>query len=111
MKVLVKEPNRDPEIKEIEYTLEAMQAIVGGLIQILPLNGLSAYGISLYCNEDGKRNGDPINMPLPAWVGTAPGDFLVGTVFFCGSNGDDDVSLTDDEEQIARTWITRVQGA
>ena len=41
MRVLVVEPERRPEVREIDDSLKAMQEIVGGLIQpVYPFAGL-----------------------------------------------------------------------
>lgn len=51
MKILQIEPGHTPEAKEIDSTLEAMQAVVGGLIQALfPFED----HVALVCNDEGK---------------------------------------------------------
>ncbi len=60
MRVLVVEPERRPEAKEINDSLEAMQSIVGGLIQpIYPFED----SVALVCNDEGKL------LDLPAYRG------------------------------------------
>ncbi|NBK19625.1 DUF3846 domain-containing protein [Anaerotruncus sp. 1XD42-93] len=50
MRVLVVEPERRPEPREISGSLESMQEIVGGLIQPIYLDD----SVVLLCNDDGK---------------------------------------------------------
>ena len=50
MKVIVKEPGADPEVRQVENTLAALQEIVGGPIEIVRYSP----GISIICNEEGK---------------------------------------------------------
>ena len=51
MLVLVVEPERRPELREIDGTLESMQGIVGGLIQAIYPFGKP---VALVCNDEGK---------------------------------------------------------
>lgn len=78
------------------FTLRELQAIVGGYIEAV--YG-SADGRVLYCNEDGKRLGLPVNAVATARLRhlLRPGDVLVGDVVLCtraetgdeGNEGDD----------------------
>ena len=55
--ICVFEPNKKPEMVTIDNTLEAMQRIVGGYIQVVkPWGG----DVVLVCNEEGKV----LNLPL-----------------------------------------------
>ena len=61
MRVLVVEPERRPELREIDGSLESMQKIVGGLIQpIYPFND----PVALVCNDEGKLMNLPMNRSL-----------------------------------------------
>ena len=53
LKILVKEPDKEPYIKEIEHSLEAMQEIVGGYIESVEMPGMR--NVDLYVNEEGKN--------------------------------------------------------
>lgn len=71
---------------EMTFTLDAAQSLVGGNLQALPLTRDS----TLYCNEDGKWQGLPVNeaanrLARSASLGLAPDDFIVGTVLVCGT--------------------------
>lgn len=96
IKVLVVEPMKPCEVREIDGSLETMQAIVGGYIQaVYPFRD----EIALVCNEEGKNLGLPYNRPLTNDRGV-PYDIICGTFFLAGQGGEDFVSLTD--EQIGR---------
>lgn len=50
--VLKVEPGKSPETVTMPNTLDAMQKMVGGYIEVLPLSD-----VCLVCNEDGKLLG------------------------------------------------------
>lgn len=86
MKVLVCEPHKRPYIKDIEHTLENLQAIVGGYIQaIYPFKDDAA----VVCNEEGLYLGLELNRTVE---GYGP---IVGTFFVCGLTEDNFTGLTD----------------
>ena len=59
--VILVEPNKYPEVVEIEDTLEAMQKIVGGCIeQYMPFDD----EVAIICNDEGKLNGLPLNRAI-----------------------------------------------
>lgn len=94
MKVLVVEPEKAPERKEIFDTLESMQQIVGGAIQaIYPFEE----PVALICNDEGKLLNLPMNRTLYEIR-----DVICGTFFLCGAPPGESrfTSLTD--EQIDR---------
>ena len=56
--VLLVEPNKYPKMIEIDDTLEAMQAVVGGDIEeYMPFDD----DVAIICNEEGKVRGLPLN--------------------------------------------------
>ena len=98
MRVLVVEPERRPEVREIDGSLKSMQEVVGGLIQALyPFDE----PLALVCNDEGKVMNLPANRGLRDENGRIY-DIVVGTFFLCGAPSDSDrfVSLT--LEQIER---------
>ena len=98
MRILVVEPERRPEVKEIDGSLKSMQDIVGGWIQALfPFDE----PLALICNDEGKLLNLPANRGLRDKNGQLY-DIVVGTFFLCGAPADSDhfVSLTP--EQIER---------
>lgn len=95
-RILVVEPTRKPEVREISGTLESMQEIVGGLIQALyPFKE----PVALVSNDEGKFLGLPMNRALRDEEGKLY-DILSGTFFICGISGDDFTSLTEEQLQL-----------
>lgn len=95
MRVLVVEPERRPEVREIDSTLESMQSIVGGLIQpIYPFEE----PVALVCNDEGKLMDLPANRGLRDKNGRIY-DIVFGTFFLCGAPADSDhfASLTPEQ--------------
>jgi len=98
MRVLVVEPERRPEVKEINDSLEAMQSIVGGLIQpIYPFED----SVALVCNDEGKLMDLPANRGLRGKDGQIY-DIVFGTFFLCGAPADCDHFTSLTSEQIER---------
>ncbi len=91
IKVLVVEPMKPCEVREIPDSLEAMQGIVGGLIEFSAPFSDSAV---IICNEEGKNLDLPYNRPLCGLDGI-PYDILCGTFFVAGVEREELVSLTD----------------
>ena len=95
MRVLVVEPERRPEVREIEDSLKAMQEIVGGLIQpIYPFDE----PVALICNDEGKM----INLPMNRGLRDKDGqiyDIVSGVFFLCSAPADSDhfTSLTPNQ--------------
>lgn len=86
MIVLLFQPGEKPALTEIDGTLESMQKIVGGYIQILyPFDD----PIALVCNEEGKLLGLPLNRGLRDRTGKIY-DVIAGTFFLCGAPQDTD---------------------
>lgn len=97
MCVLVVEPERRPEVREIDDSLKAMQEIVGGLIQPVPLDD----SVILVCNEEGKFMDLSANRGLREKSGQIY-DIVFGTFFLCGAPADSDHFTSLTSEQIER---------
>lgn len=97
MQVLVVEPERRPEVREINDSLSAMQEIVGGLIQPIYLFDEP---VALVCNDEGKLLDLPANRGLRNKDGQIY-DIVCGTFFLCGAppNSDHLTSLTPEQIQ------------
>ena len=95
MCILVVEPERRPEVREIDGSLRSMQEVVGGLIQPIPLDDPD---VILVCNDEGKLLNLPANRGLRDENGQIY-DIVAGTFFLCGAPGDSDrfTSLTPDQ--------------
>jgi len=95
MKVLIVEPMKPCEAREIPDTLEAMRDIVGGDIE-------AAYPfrdpVAVVCNANGKFLDLPYNRLLMDESGL-PYDIVCGTFFLTGVGVKDFISLTDDQLQ------------
>lgn len=94
MKILVVAPGAKPEEREIDGSLETMQAIVGGTIQaIYPFEDF----VALICNDEAKLTFMPMNRML--WE---INDVVCGTFILCRAlpNDDNFSSLTDEELEL-----------
>lgn len=101
MKILVVEPGKAPAEQEIDGSLEAMQAVVGGTIQaIYPFDD----AVALVCNEEGKDLSLLLNRALfdPETNGII--EIIAGTFFVCGAPADSGsfASLTDEQVRTYR---------
>lgn len=104
MLILVVEPKKVPEAREISGGLKEMQSIVGGYIQaIYPFSE-----IALVCNEEGMLLGLPPNRGLRDESGKLY-DVVCGTFFLCGApaDGENFVGLTPEQaEQLEKRFHT-----
>lgn len=102
MKVIVVEPMKPPAVREMENTLPAMQAVVGGPIQaVYPFEER----IALICHEEGKLLGLPLNRALYNTETGAIYDVIAGTFFLCGAPPEEENFGSLTEPQI--TWLSR----
>ena len=53
IKVLALLPMEPPKVVELDYTLEAMQKFVGGLIECITLSDTGS-AVTLVCNDEGS---------------------------------------------------------
>lgn len=92
LRVLLVEPMEKPKVLEIEHTLENIQKLVGGLIQVIyPFDD----EVCLVCDDEGKLEGKMLNRALVDKEGT-PYDVVAGTFFLCGVSRDDFASLSEE---------------
>ena len=93
MKVLIVEPGKRPRKADIAHTLESMQAIVDGCIEITyPWKD----AVGLVCNDEGLLRQLPFNRLV------APGSGIFGTFFLCGLGEED---LTDLPADMADKYL------
>ncbi len=98
MKVLVIEPGKLPEEREITGSLADMQQLVGGCIQVVyPF----AEEVALVCNDEGKLQGLPLNRALRDDKGKVY-DIISGTFFLCVAPADSENFESLTEEQVKR---------
>lgn len=77
--VLLVEPHKYPRMIEIEDSLEAMQALVGGHIEeYMPFED----DVAIICNEEGKINGDVLNRAIYS-EDKEMIDIIAGKFFVC----------------------------
>lgn len=82
MRVVLKEPGKAPEIREIENELHAMQEVVGGFIETVRMTA----DCIIVCNEMGRI------------LELDPNTFgICGAFFICGDAGEEFRGLTRKE--------------
>jgi Domain of unknown function (DUF3846) len=93
MKVIVIEPNKKPEVREIDSDYKTMKEIIGGYLEILPLG----MGTEAVLDEEAKVRDDKIpvhnlfadeiceSMLWRDGMSLIPGDYIVNTVVLIGS--------------------------
>ena len=85
MKVLIVEPGKYPREADIEHTLDAEQAVVGGTIEaVYPWRDSAC----IVCNDNGIAENLPLNRMLGDY------DIIHGTFFVCGLTSNDFTDLT-----------------
>lgn len=89
MRVVVINPGQPAEICEVGSDLASLQALVGGYIEHIFIEG----DIGFLINEEGK------NMGLPPNRVRYCGDILVGTVVVVKTCGEEFCSLTEAEAE------------
>lgn len=98
MQVLLIEPNKAPEVREISGDLTFMQELVSGTIQaIYPFDE----PVALICNDEGKLLGMQVNRVLPEM-----NDIICGPFFLCGAPPDSEEFTSLSPEQVER-YTTR----
>lgn len=109
MRVLVIEPGKSPEMREIENNLETKQRIVGGWIEaVYPFDD----PVALICNEEGKHLGLPYNRALRHPETGEVYDIIAGTFILCAASPEsenfdslDDVMLEKYTEYFAHPEV------
>jgi len=92
IRILIIPPGESPYPAEIPHTLESLQSIVGGDIEVLyPFSD----PVGVVCNEHGKLFGQLLNRALRDDSGKIY-DIIAGTFFIIGLDIDDFESLPDD---------------
>lgn len=83
--MLLVEPGKYPQTVEIDNSLEAMQELVGGYIEvIMPYESQ----VALVCNEEGKLTNLPLNRALYSGDGRnrKVSDIISGSFFICSTS-------------------------
>ena len=102
MRIVKVEPGKPVEICEIDGSLESMQEVVGGYIEVLhPWKSR----ICLVCNEEGKIRRLKPNRRIFYDGGVK--DIIFGTFFFCRAAGEELISLTEGEAEYVKDVVDR----
>ena len=96
MKVIIKKVGQQPEIVDIENTLESMQKIVGGYVELVHVRT----GCVMLCNEEGGMQGLPYNFTL----GNAG---IVGDVLFTKPDGETFTDLNEHDVEMILHFFNR----
>ncbi len=99
MQILVVEPGKAPETRDISGSLKEMQSIVGGFIEAI--HPFDEADVVLVCNEEGKFMDVLPNRALRDKNGQMC-DIVFGTFFLCGAPADCDHFTSLTPEQIKR---------
>lgn len=99
MKAVLVEPMKRPEIVEITASLEELQRIVGGKIEVLyPFED----EVGLICGDESKYDGSLPNRLLEDY------DVIFGNFLICGLSATDFDSLSDEmAEKYAEKFASR----
>lgn len=98
IKVVLQNPGEISRIVTVSNTLEALQDMIGGYIEMHSLSN----GLVLVMDEEGRLKGLPENVRCVQY-GT-----IVGTVFITAADDEGElISLTPEQCQSARAWLLR----
>lgn len=82
MRGLLINPTGDPQLVDVDDTLDAYQQLVGGYIETVALDvGITGVGI---INEEGKLNGLPRNDAATSCAYLHGGDWIAGPMLVMG---------------------------
>jgi hypothetical protein len=84
-----------PEVRTIDNELEAMQALVGGYIEAVPLAGLP--GLDAFCDEEGLLKDRPLNPHFTPWGWSIAGDVFIARL---NPKTGDQIDLTEADLQL-----------
>jgi len=78
IKVLVVEPGRSPDVREISSSLHGMQDVIGGYLQTIPLDKNNI----IVCNAAGKADNLAANMRI--FIPNEVDEFIYGPFLVAG---------------------------
>lgn len=93
MRVIMCPAERKPYVTWIADSLENLQKAVGGHIECVTF----AKDAVIICNEEGRLLGLPENKSLPV-------SGFCGDCFICGVDGENFVSLGDEQKEMLLHW-------
>lgn len=89
IRILKVEPGKHPEETTMKNSLEAMQDMVGGYIEMVSLDQRTC----LVCNEEGKLEGLEGNRRLGS-------DIIAGTFFLAAQDGEGNLCSLDEKQVV-----------
>jgi hypothetical protein len=112
MKVLHLPLGGKSTVLEISGSLESLQKLVGGNIEVAPQPSTE---YTIYCNEEGKLLGLPVNGKAQQiwqalWRTDFLADYLAGDIFITGGVDEEgnEQSLTDEQIKELQGFLTKV---
>lgn len=98
IEVLLVKPMEKPRVIRMEDSLEAMQEVVGGLIEeYMPFID----PVAIVCNDEGKMRGFPLNRGIYDGNGSLM-DIIAGDFFICYAPEDSEKFLSLPEDLIRK---------
>ena len=94
------------KVIEIDDTLEEMQRLVGGHIEVYPV--CFEHNIILICNEEGKLDDLPATALVEVDKRLSP-EVICGNFFVCRVSGENMVSIEDGDIEYIKEFITPIQ--
>lgn len=102
MRVVIKMPGEDPEIRDINNDLETFQSLVQGYVEHVTMydhGDPASYGLLI--NEEGKLHNMEPNFKLYT-------DMIVGPAVFVGEGGEEFTDLTEEQAEMIVLHFTEV---
>lgn len=99
MKVIVKNPGAVPTLRDVPNTLEALQSVVDGYIEVVRLFTDAV----VICNEEGRLRGLPFNCHIL-------GISFVGPIMLVGTKGEEFTDFPGDIEETRKMFPTLWEG-
>jgi len=97
MRILMKEPGKDPRVMVVPNDLGTLQQLVDGYIETHTL----ADGLVMIVDEEGK-----LKHKEPNFFVAALNDTIVGNAIFCGEDGEDFVDIDEHDLTILQTFFS-----
>ena len=97
MRVLMKEPGKDPHTMVIPNDLGTLQQLVNGYIEVHKLTD----GLVMIVNEEGKLKGLEPNFYVDRLK-----DTILGTAIFCGEDGEEFADINEHDLVVLQTFFS-----
>lgn len=103
IRVILKEENKKPEVKEIDNQIGFIQKYVGGLIDMTSMPNMDGK-VDIICNDNFLNDGSKPNVMIPEY-----NHVMGGNLIFCGYNPEtgDSISLTDEQIEKVMKYIDK----